>query len=155
MSGKQKFTGEILVQKGLISRDQLAWVLGEQEVTKEFLGMILLKKKWVRERDLMLALSEHFNMPLVDLKNKYIDWDVVKHFSPSLIMDHHYFPFERDERSVTMAVTNPLDAWSLKMAEEEARGLALNLVLTSQADMEDAIKRYHLYIQKNVPKVLE
>jgi type IV pilus assembly protein PilB len=155
MSGRQKFTGEILVEKRLIDRDQLAWALGEQEVTREFLGAILLKKKWVEERDLMLALSEHFNMPLVDLKNRYIDWEIVKHFSPSLIRDHHYFPFERDERSVTMAVTNPLDAWSLKMAEEEARGLVLKLALTSPADMEDAIKRYQLYIQKNVPKALE
>jgi len=79
----------------------------------------------------------------------------VKHFSPSLIRDHYYFPFKRDERSVTMAVTNPLDAWSLKMAEEEARGWVLKLALTSQGDMEDAIKRYHLYIQKNVPKLLD
>ncbi len=155
MANKQKLTGEILVEKRLIDRDQLSWALGEQEVTKEFLGTILLKKKWVKEKDLMQALSEHFNMPLVDLKNQYIDWDVVKHFSPSLIMDHHYFPFARDDRSVTMAVTNPLDAWSLKMAEEEARGWALKLALTSQADMEDAIKRYHLYIQKKVPKILE
>ncbi len=155
MSGKQKFTGEILVAKGLIDRDQLAWALGEQEVTREFLGVILLKKRWVKEKDLMQALSEHFNMPLVDLKNQYIDWEAVKHYSASLIMDHHYFPFKRDERSVTMAVVNPLDAWSLKMAEEESRGLDLELVLTSQADMEDAVKRYQQYIQKNVPKALE
>ena len=93
MANRQKLTGEILVQKGLISPEQLAGALGEQEVTKEFLGVILLRKKWVKEKDLMLALSEHFNMPLVDLKNQYIDWDAVKHFSPSLILDHHYFPF--------------------------------------------------------------
>ncbi|HBO97493.1 MAG TPA: hypothetical protein DE315_02745 [Candidatus Omnitrophica bacterium] len=155
MANKRKLTGEILVQKGLISQEQLAGALGEQEVTKEFLGAILLKKKWVKEKDLMQALSEHFNIPLVDLKNQYIDWDLVKHFSPSLIMDHHYFPFARDDRSVTMAVINPLDAWSLKRAEEESRGLVLKLALTSQADMEDAVKRYHLYIQKNVPKILD
>ncbi len=155
MSSRPKFIGEILVAKGLIDRDQLAVALGEQEVTREFLGAILLKKKWIGERDLMQALSEHFSMPLVDLKNQYIDWEVTKHFSPSLIRDHHYFPFKRDERSVTMAVINPLDAWGLKMAEDETRGVVLDLVLTSPADMEDAIKRYQLYIQKNVPKALE
>lgn len=155
MANKQKFTGEILIQKGLISQEQLAGALGEQEVTKEFLGKILLRKKWVKEHDLMAALSEHFNIPLIDLKNEYIDWEIVKHFSPSLILDHHYFPFRRDERSVTMAVTNPLDAWSLKTAEEEARGSVINLALTSETDMEDAIKRYHIYIQKSVPKLLD
>ena len=155
MANKQKLTGEIFIQKGLIDQEQLAWALGEQEVTKEFLGMVLLRKKWVKERDLMLALSEHFNMPLVDLKNQYIDWEVVKHFSPSLIMDYHYFPFKRDARSVTMAVTNPLDAWGLKRAEEEVRGLGLNLALTSQSGMEDVIKRYQQYVQKNVPKLLD
>ncbi len=143
------------MRKGLINPEQLAGALGEQEVTKEFLGAILLRKKWVKEHDLMVALSEHFNMPLIDLKNEYIDWEIVKHFSPSLILDHHYFPFKRDERSVTMAVINPLDAWSLKMAESEAMGMELKLMLTSPADMEDAVKRYREYIQKNVPKLLD
>ena len=155
MANRQKLTGEILMRKGLINPEQLAGALGEQEVTKEFLGAILLRKKWVKEHDLMVALSEHFNMPLIDLKNEYIDWEIVKHFSPSLILDHHYFPFKRDERSVTMAVINPLDAWSLKMAESEAMGMELKLMLTSPADMEDAVKRYREYIQKNVPKLLD
>ena len=154
MPNKQKLVGEILVQKGLIDQEQLAWVLGEQEVTREFLGTILLQKKWIKEKDLMSALSERFKMPLIDLRNEYIDWDIVKHFSPSLILDHHYFPFKRDERSVTMAVIDPLNAWSLKMAEGEAMGLELKLALTSQADMEDAVKRYRNYIQKNIPKLL-
>ncbi len=155
MTNRQKLVGEILVQRGLISPEHLASALGEQQVTQEFLGMILLRKKWVKEHDLMAALSEHFGLPLVDLKNMYIDWEVVKHFSPSLILDHHCFPFERDERSVTMAIINPLDAWSMKMAEDEARGLALKLALTSPVDMEDAVKRYRLYIQKNVPNLLD
>ena len=80
MANKRKLTGEILVQKGLISQEQLAGALGEQEVTKEFLGAILLKKKWVKEKDLMQALSEHFNIPLVDLKNQYNHFEPPKHF---------------------------------------------------------------------------
>lgn len=155
MSGKKKFTGEILVEKGFVSPEHLAAALGEQEVTKEFLGAILLRKGWIKERDLLVGLSERYNIPLVDLKNCYIDWESVGHFSPSLILDYHCFPYERDERSVKMAITNPLDAWGIKKAEEEARGMVLKLALTSQADMEDAVKRYRTYIQKNVPKLLD
>lgn len=155
MPWRKKLIGEILVQKGLLSLERLTLALGEQVLTKEFLGAILLRKKWIKEKDFLAALSEQYNLPVVDLKNRYIDWKMVKDFSASLILDYHCFPFERDDRSVTMAITNPLDAWSLKRAEEESRGRVLKLALTSQEDMDDAVKRYHLYIQKNVPKLLD
>ena len=101
------------------------------------------------------AMGRLLNLPVVDLKNRYIDWKIVKDFSPSLILDYHCFPFERDDGSVTMAITNPLDLWNLKKAEDEAKGLKLKLALTSQEDMNDAVERYRLYIQRYLPKLLD
>ena len=52
---------------------RLTAALGEQEVTKEFLGTVKRQRKiGSRKGDMMQALSEHFSMPLVVPKNRYI-----------------------------------------------------------------------------------
>ena len=151
----KKLLGEILIERGLLNSEQLALALEEQTTTKELLGVILVRKKWVKEKDLLTALSERFNLPLVELKNKHIDWEMFKYFSSSLIFDYHCVPFERDEHSVTMAISNPLDAWTVKRAEEEAKGLILKMALTSRGDIDDTIKQYQLYMLQKLKKTLK
>jgi len=143
-----KRIGELLIEKGLITEEQLTMALEEQKKTKEFLGVIFLKRRQIKEENLFAVLSERFNMPLVRLKDKYIDWNLVKGFSASLILDYKCFPFAKDEWSVTVAITNPLDIWGIKKAEEEARGLKLKVALTTQSDMDEIIERYRK-CQKN------
>lgn len=147
---EKKLLGEILIEKGLLTAEQLAKALEEQSATKELLGAIIVRKGFVKQKDLLAALSERFNLPLVELKSKRIDWEMFKYFSSSLIFDYHCVPVERDERSVTMAISNPLDAWTIKRAEEEAKGFELKLALASQEDIDDAIKRYQAYMQQKL-----
>lgn len=147
MDDKQKRLGELLMEKGLIGPEQLENALDEQKRTREFLGKILLKRGQVKEKDLLGVLSQQFGIPFVSIRYKYIDWDFVKRFSPSLILDYKCLPFKEDDYSVTVAITNPLDAWVLKKAEEETRGFRLKLVLVSEGDMEEAIRRYEENVQ--------
>lgn len=148
--------GEILIEKSLITPEQLNSALGEQQRTKEFLGAILVRRKQIKERDLLEALSEQFNMAFMGLKDKYIDWSMVKHFSPALILDHKCFPIQKDNQSITMAITNPfLDIQTLKRAEEEARGLGVRYVLVTQADMQGIIQRYKQYLRGNIFRLFE
>ena len=127
----------------------------EQQTTKELLGALLVRRKLVKEKDLLTALSERFNLPLVELKNRNIDWEVFRYFSSSLIFDYHCVPFEHDGHSVTMAISNPLDAWTVKRAEEEAKGLILKMALTSQEDIEETIKQYQAYMLQKLKKNLK
>jgi type IV pilus assembly protein PilB len=154
MFRRQKRLGEILIGKGLITEEQLKSALEEQARSKEYLGAILVRRKFIKESALLDTFSEQFNLPLVDLKYRYFDWKFVKDFSPSLILDYHCFPIAKDDWTVTIAITNPLDVWALKKAEEESRGLKLRLVLTSEEDMGEAIQRYRQYIQRNIPRRL-
>ena len=84
---------------------------------------------------------------MATIKNRYIDWDFVDRFSPSLIMEHKCLPLGCDGFVMTVAITNPLDAWALKRAEEETRGYKLNLVLVAEGEMREVIKRYQQHIR--------
>lgn len=147
-----KKLGEILVERGLITDESLQGALIEQERTKEYLGAVLIRMGLVNERDLLAAVAEQFGLPVATLKNTYIDWQVVKSFSASLILDYKCLPFKKDDVSVTIAITNPLDMWVLKQAEEETRGYKMNIVLVTASDMEEAIQRYKKYVSRNILK---
>ena len=49
---------------------------------------------------------------------------------------------------MTVAITNPLNAWAIGKAEEETRGFKLKLVLVSEEDMNEAIGRYQEHMLK-------
>src|SRR5919198_3897315 len=72
-SRKTKKLGEILVDEGLISHDQLERALLEQSRTDQLLGRILIDLKMVRESDLMAALAKQIGFRFVDLSDFQID----------------------------------------------------------------------------------
>jgi len=148
----QKKLGEILISKGLIGPEQLDLALEEQAKTKELLGEILLRKRFLSEKDLLEAFSEQFNLPVASLKSKYIDWGMVRKFPPSLILDHGCIPLGKDDWSVTMAITDPLDVWAIKRAEEAITGLNLKLVLVTRDDMNDAQARFRQLVRADIKK---
>ncbi len=150
-----KKIGEILIEKKLITDEQLQNALQEQARTKEFLGDILLKKRYIQEEDLLLVLSQQFNLRVVVLINRYIDWGVVKSFSSSLVFDYKCVPLEKDDFEVTMAITNPLDSKVMSKAQEESRGLKVKFVLTSNKDIEDIITRYKTHFKGSVNRLFE
>ena len=155
MIQRQKKLGEILVKKGLITEEQLGASLTIQQQTKEFVGKILVRRGYIKEKDLLWALSDQFNIPVVSLQHQYVDMSLLKEFSTSLIVDHKCFPIKKDGRSVTMAITNPLDVWALKKAEDETRGLKLKLALVSEDDIKEVIKRYQQYMLGNISRMFE
>jgi len=150
-----KKVGEILIERRLLTPQQLETALEEQRKTKKFLGEILVKNNFIKDKDLLNVLSEQFDLEVVSLKNKYIDWKLIKEFSSSLILDHKCFPVKKDEWTVTMAIINPLDVWALKKTEDESRGLRVKWVLVSQADMQEVIRKFQQYIRGSISNLFK
>jgi type IV pilus assembly protein PilB len=147
MKRSEKKLGEILVGKGVLTMAQLEVALAEQKLTKEFLGAIAVKMGYVKEHDLVKALAAQFSLPVLVTKEMYIDWELVKQFSPSRILQDKCFPVTREEFVIIIAIENPLDVWALKRAEDECRGAIPRFALVSPSDMEDLIKRYNQYMR--------
>ncbi|MFH1593569.1 MAG: hypothetical protein ABID09_02600 [Candidatus Omnitrophota bacterium] len=147
MHKKEKLLGDILVKKGVITQEQLKAALTAQKMSKEFLGTILIERRLIEEGDLLDALSLQYKISFISLTHRYIDWSFVKKFDASLIFDYKCFPVSKDDGSTTMAITNPLDAWVLKKAEDESRGSQVNFVLVTMKDMDEVIERYREYIK--------
>ena len=145
MKKKGKYLGEMLIDKGLISEDQLQTMIQDQMRNKKFLGQMFVDKGIISERQLFETIAEQFDMEFVLLKNEEIDWDVAIGFSTSMITDHKCLPLRVDGECVRLAITNPLDVWVLDNAEKEAAPRKVKIVLTTISEMDGAIKEYHRY----------
>lgn len=155
MQKSPKRIGEILIEKGLITEAQLHDALQEQRISDGFLGSIMVKMGWINKRDLAEALAEQFDIPLIDLKSKYIDMELARRFSSSLILDHKCLPIHQDEESVTVAIINPLNAVAISKIEEEAKPRRVNLVLVTEDDINEAIQNYRQYVSESIRRLLK
>jgi hypothetical protein len=149
----QKQLGQMLLDKKLVTTEQLALALEDQLVSKDFLGQILVKHRFITEVTLAKTLAEQFKLLFMSMENQYIDFQLAKQFSSSLIMESRCFPFFRDEWAVTVAITNPLDAWAIKKCEDEAGGLRVKLVMVTNSDMEQIISRYKEFMRGDISKL--
>lgn len=130
--------GEVLVLEGLITADQLVLALKIQKETGDFLGDVLVKRKWISENQLSTALSQQFDIPFCSLDFDQIDWSVPQHY-PSLIAEQNCFPIAHDSSSVTVAISNPLDAWTMSQVELQSRGRDVKLVLATKTQIRAVI----------------
>lgn len=139
--GTAKRLGELLMGKGLISAGQLEHALQEQRTSGEFLGAILLRRRWVQEGDLLRTLGEQMDIPYVRLAEQAVDWTFANRFPSTLLTDHLCFPMRLEGQSLIVAIANPLDAWAVSELEREAanRGWRVQLVLATGQEIRDAV----------------
>jgi len=137
--------GELLVSRGLLKPWQLEQALQEQRTTKEFLGALLVRRRWLTEEALLETLAEQFGVPFVHLSDQQIDWTVAGRFSSTVLMEHHCFPMRMDHRMLTVALANPLDAWVISELERVAGPRKVRLLLAPMRDIQEALQRAQHY----------
>ncbi|KJU87435.1 type II secretory pathway, ATPase PulE/Tfp pilus assembly pathway, ATPase PilB [Candidatus Magnetobacterium bavaricum] len=134
--------GDILVQSGLITSQQLQEALQEQKKTKKRLGIIICQKGWLREEDIAKACSNQLGVPYVDLKSCEPDHVALRIIPQSLAKRYLTLPlsFANDKLSVVMA--DPLDD-QLLGAIKFATGKEINTNVATSTDIRKAIIRFY------------
>ena len=137
-----KRIGELLMERRLITQEQLDEALSQQRVSKEFIGEILIRLGFVTPEALLAVLSARYHIPHESLRVEQIDWSVVKQFSFSRLSQGKCFPIRADAESVTMAIANPLDAWALSSIERMTGMRRVNVVLVLEQELQRALRAY-------------
>src|SRR5919206_1200071 len=70
---KPKQLGQILLEQGLLTDEQLNRALEQHRNTPKSLGRVLIDLGYIRERDLVRALAEQVGLEFVDLAEYQIE----------------------------------------------------------------------------------
>jgi type IV pilus assembly protein PilB len=110
LSTDRERLGELLVREGLVTREQLARALAEQQQAGGRLGYCLVKLGLVPEIELTKTLARQYRLPAVDLSRFEVDPRVLKLVPAELAMKHSVLPLKREGRTLTVAVVDPSNA---------------------------------------------
>ncbi|MCK8058907.1 MULTISPECIES: GspE/PulE family protein [unclassified Fusibacter] len=139
---KKKRLGDILIDQGYLTLDELHEALEEQKQHNLKLGTVLLNKHLITEAQLYSVLELQFDISYVDLNSYYIDPKVPKIINESLALRHQALPIGFKNNRLVVAMADPLDM----IAKDDIRiasGLELEIVISPSKDIEQLIERYY------------
>jgi len=142
MSKKRKQLGEVLLEEGLVTYEQLDAATSEQARTGKGLGRILIDLGFVVEQDLVSALAKQIGLPFVDLTDYPIDPAAASLISDALAKRYSALPIGYDDSKLVVAMSDPANVFALDDIRT-ITGLDIKPVVATRADITNAIARFH------------
>jgi general secretion pathway protein E len=134
--------GEILIERNLITEEDLERALELQRERGDKLGKILTDLGFVAQRDVLAALSRQWDIPLVSLEGPPAVSPELETLSPKFLRQFRCLPIALYDHSVTLAMADPLD-FETRATVASCTGLAVNAGLAPEQEILDAIDRYY------------
>jgi type IV pilus assembly protein PilB len=139
---QKKLLGESLMEKGLITEEQLRQAELEARADAKPLRKILTKKGLISEEDLAAFLSQQFNLPFVDLANYLIDPKIIDLTPEDLARKHLVIPILRIGNDLTVAMVDPSDVFAIDELRMKT-GLSIEPALTTETELKKALDQHY------------
>jgi len=154
---KKKKIGEILIDNGACTPEQLEECLRIQEESGagRRIGEILLSKEYIKEDDLLKALSIQTGIPYIpEINEEAIDRSLLEAVPFTFARKNNMIPLNANNGVVTVAVADPLNMQPL-----DDIGLLLNrdinAVICREQDISNAINRCYHQDSRAAEKIVE
>lgn len=136
-------SGELLVEAGIITPEQLEQALKEQQTRKgEPLCAILARLGIAPESKTLPVLARLWGMPYLSLKKQTIDPSLLKLIPARMASRYHVLPVAKQGQTLLVAMADPLNTKAL----DELRMLAGSSVqpaVVSLQELTEAIRQYY------------
>lgn len=133
-----KKLGELLVESGLISADELNLALVNQKESKKRLGEIIIDLKMASEMDIAQTLSQELGIPYIDMSKAVVDPMALDLIPEKLARKHGILPLNVEDKVITIAMLDPLDF----EAHDDVRfstGYKIKPMVTTKTELLSAI----------------
>jgi type II secretory ATPase GspE/PulE/Tfp pilus assembly ATPase PilB-like protein len=132
--------GEILLATSLITPGELDKAIAMQARTGKRLGQILIEQGSATEDDVAWALSNQLMYPYVFLSHDLIDDEALRLLPEAFLREHHVFPIHRFGQQVTLAMADPTDEHTVNEVATRT-GLHVNRAVALESNIEEMLQR--------------
>lgn len=139
---EDKKFGELLLQKGVITKSQLLEAFNYKKHNDEELTQVLANKGFAADEDIYSCLAEHLNIPFIQLHDYAIDPAVLALVPKELALKHRVFPVFKIEDSLTIAMANPGDVQAIDRLHRES-GFEIEPAVSLERDILYAIETHY------------
>ncbi|HSR70640.1 MAG TPA: type IV-A pilus assembly ATPase PilB [Acidobacteriota bacterium] len=134
--------GEVLIEQGLLSHEQLNQALAHQRRNGGRLGTTLSELGYCSDLAICQALSKQYDVPSIELKKAEIDPEIISLVPVNVAIRYQLVPIKRVGTTLTVAVADPSNI----MALDEIKfmtGLRVEPVIALEGDIREAIEQFY------------
>lgn len=137
---KRKRLGDLLVDSGKITKEQLIWALKRQAQTGGRLGEILVKENLVSEDDVLTVLEIQLGFPRVHLEFIEISEEAVNKLPEHLARNYNIIPIRIENNRIKVVMSDPFNILAL----DDIRlvtGMEPEVILDTTSSIVEAINK--------------
>lgn len=137
--------GDLLIENRKITNFQLLEALEEQKITGKRIGEIFINKGIVTEDDIMSILEKQLGIERVDLSITIIDKSVTKLLPEAICKRHTVFPFglTADGSKVKIAFADPLNIFAKDDIDFTTNNIPIKMYIARAQDIESTVERFY------------
>ena len=138
---KARDLGEVLIDLGLVTDEEMDRARREQERTGRSIGRTLVDLRLVDEPTLVSALARQIGLEFVDLGDHPIDSGAVALISETVARRYRAIPIEFDGSTLVVAMADPSNVFALDDIRT-ITGYEVRAVVATVGDVDEAIGRF-------------
>lgn len=144
--------GDMLVESGVITREQLEQALKMQSGSNERLGTVLQEQGFITEKQLIDTLMGQLGVEYIDLNHLSISPEMAKILPKSVAKKYMVLPVRATRSDLWLAMADPLNFVAIEEVRAVTRRKVIPMIATVSA-VERAVQ--NLYSNQNAMRAIE
>ncbi|MCA0937949.1 GspE/PulE family protein [Vibrio alginolyticus] len=139
----RKRLGDLLVEEGIVSEDQIQQALTSQRSTGQKLGDALIDLGIITEKQLLNFLSQQLGLPLIDLGRAPVDADAVQLLPEVHARRLRAMVVARNGNTLRVAMSDPADLFAQESLMNLLGEYSLEFIIAAERQLIDSFDRYY------------
>jgi type IV pilus assembly protein PilB len=138
----EKPLGQILVERGVITLEQLQLALASQEKEGGLIGEVIVKLGFAKEEEIAHCLSLQFGFPYLPLENYEISKEIVTLVPKNVASHYCLVTLDKIGATLTIAIANPLNVQAIEDLEDLTH-CDIQIFVSTPSDIRKAIEKFY------------
>lgn len=134
--------GEILIDEGCLTTKELEKGLELQKKEGGFIGNLLIRLGAITEDELVAALAKQLSLPFIRVSNYSVNRAVLGRVPKAVAVSYLMFPFDEDENTFSIAVTDPLNTEAFETIKKSVSS-RIQVFLSTPTEIKSCIELYY------------
>jgi type IV pilus assembly protein PilB len=134
--------GELLVQKNLLSPDQLQRASEEAKLNGSRIGLQITQLGFLPENELAEFVSKQYGVPSIDLDEFEIDEEIIHLIPEEVATKHNVLPINRAGSTLILATADPSNIFAIDDIKF-LTGYNVEVVVAAEEGIKRAVDRYY------------
>ncbi len=139
----RKRLGDLLVEEGIVTDEQLGQALSAQKNTGRKLGDTLIELGFLSEQQMLTFLSQQLALPLIDLSRATVDIDAVQLLSEVHARRLRALVIGRTGDTIRVAMSDPADWFAQESLLNQLPQFSFEFVIAPEKQLVDGFDRYY------------